>query len=321
MDNNLSLLPNDKKPKKRASKKQIKANRKNGKLGGPKTEAGKMQVSRNAIRHGLLAQEVVIEVGDGIENKHDFDLLFGEYIEHYAPQGPIENALVELMAVGYWRYRRLIKAEKGEIRKHLDSVHLQVRTDQIREHDLSKIMPLHGRTIPELVDNVLELSDILKLIQDATEDLETLCYVTDRTLARLTKYLGQELDSVSTLAFVHNTGFKERATEFVDNNKDPHKIPEIKLTVGLLLKKLRQDKERVMTQIKNIEKRQELNISSQALCLNVPPKEIMDKFIRYESSILKQFFKAMHELERIQRRRKGEFVPLPINVDIAVEKN
>jgi len=321
MENLAPLSSNDKKPKRRVSRKQIEANRKNGKLGGPKTELGKMRVSQNAIKHALLAQEVVIEVGDGTENKNDFDFMFGELIEHYAPQGPIEKFLVEKIAINQWRHRRFIRAENGEIRKNLDSVRLQARTVQIREHDLSKIIPLHGRTIPELIDNVLELSDILKLIQEATEELESLCYVSDRTHARLTKYLGQEPDSVATLAFVHNMGFKEKATEFVDNNKDPHKVPEIKMTVGLLLKKLKQDKERVMTHIKRIEKRQQMSISSQTLCLNVPPKEIMDKFIRYESSILRQFYKAMNELERIQRQRKGEFVSLPINIELGVDNN
>lgn len=99
MENLAPLTPNDRKQKKRASKKQIQANLINGKLGGPKTELGKMRVSQNAIKHALLAQEVVIEFGDGAENQHDFDLLFREYIEHCAPQGPIENTLVELMAV------------------------------------------------------------------------------------------------------------------------------------------------------------------------------------------------------------------------------
>ncbi len=128
MENLVPLSPNDKKPKKRASRKQIEANRKNGKLGGPRTDAGEKRVSQNAIKHGLLAQEVVIEVGDGSENRHDFDILFNELISYYDPRGPIEKILVEKIAINQWRHRRFIRAEKGEIRKHLDSVRLQVRT-------------------------------------------------------------------------------------------------------------------------------------------------------------------------------------------------
>ncbi len=174
---------------------------------------------------------------------------------------------------------------------------------------------------PELINNVLELKDILKFIKEASEEVDCLCYVSDRTLAKMTKYLGHELDSVSALSIVHNSVFKVMAEEFVDNDKDPRKIPNIKMTIGIILKELEQGKISVTTHLKLIEELEELSISSQMLCLNVPPKETMDKFIRYESSILKQFYKAMHELERIQRRRKGEFVPSAMNIEIGVENN
>lgn len=320
MENLAPLAPNDKKPKKRASKKQIQANLINGKLGGPKTELGKMRVSQNAIKHALLAQEVVIEFGDGAENQHDFDLLFREYIEHCAPQGPIENTLVELMAVSYWRYRRLIKAEKGEIRRHLDSVHMRNRNDQIAEHESFKTM-LYEPKNPELICNVLELNDVLKFIKEASEDLESLCFISEPKIMKMSNYFGREHDSIATLLLFHNIAFKEEALEYLENDKDPNESPEIKMAIGSLLVKLGQEKERVISHSKRIKEQEDMNISSQTLCLNVPPKEIMDKFIRYESSILRQFFKAMHELERIQRRRKGEFVPSPINVDLAVDKN
>ena len=53
MENYSQLSPNGKKQKKRVSKRQIEANRKNGKLGGPKTKAGKKRVSQNAIKHAF----------------------------------------------------------------------------------------------------------------------------------------------------------------------------------------------------------------------------------------------------------------------------
>ena len=254
------LSVNNKKLKRRASKKQILANRKNGKLGGPKTKAGKLRVSQNAIKHALLAQEVVIEVGDGVENKHDFDLMFSELIEHYAPQGPIEKNLVEKVAINQWRYRRFIRAENGEIRKNLDSVRMQARIDSIQEHDSSKSILFPGLNNPELMNNVLELKDVLRFIKDALEEVKLLCYVSDRTLAGMTKYFGQDLDSVSALSIVHNSVFKVKAEEFVDNDKDPRKIPDIKMTVGFLLKKLKRENERVTTHLKRIENREEMNI-------------------------------------------------------------
>jgi len=40
--------------------------------------------------------------------------------------------------------------------------------------------------------------------------------------------------------------------------------------------------------------------------------------IRYETTIEKQIYKALHELLRLQSARKGERPPLPIAVDVDV---
>jgi hypothetical protein len=57
------------------SARKILANRKNAlRSTGPKALRGKHTVSRNAIKHGLLAREVVITAGDGEESPKSFML-------------------------------------------------------------------------------------------------------------------------------------------------------------------------------------------------------------------------------------------------------
>jgi hypothetical protein len=51
--------------------------------------------------------------------------------------------------------------------------------------------------------------------------------------------------------------------------------------------------------------------------LFLPPREELDKLLRYEAMINKQLNHAIAELERLQRRRNGESVPVPISVDIS----
>ena len=46
------------------SQKQLEANRQNAKLGGVKTEEGKAISKYNAIKHGLLSKEVLLEGED-----------------------------------------------------------------------------------------------------------------------------------------------------------------------------------------------------------------------------------------------------------------
>ena len=42
----------------------------------------------------------------------------------------------------------------------------------------------------------------------------------------------------------------------------------------------------------------------------------MDNFLRYETAIERQLYKAINQLERLQRMRAGDHVPAPIQVDV-----
>jgi hypothetical protein len=59
--------------KRPASERKIQANRRNAlRSTGPKTERGKRTVARNAIKHGILAREVVITAGDARRVQKNF---------------------------------------------------------------------------------------------------------------------------------------------------------------------------------------------------------------------------------------------------------
>ena len=50
----------------------------------------------------------------------------------------------------------------------------------------------------------------------------------------------------------------------------------------------------------------------------LPDEEVVEKFVRYESALQRQLYRAMNQLERLQRRRRGEAVPPPIVMDVSV---
>ena len=79
-------------------------------------------MAHNAIRHGLLAREVVITAGDGEENLEEFHSLLEGLWDCYEPMGVIEESLVQAIAACWWRKARVIRAENGEIRKRLDTI-------------------------------------------------------------------------------------------------------------------------------------------------------------------------------------------------------
>jgi hypothetical protein len=85
------------------SEKQIQASRTNGaRSRGPVTKKGKQRSSQNALRHGLLADCVVL----CNESRAGFEETFQQYIDRFQPVDEIEFTFVEEMAVNYWRLRR-----------------------------------------------------------------------------------------------------------------------------------------------------------------------------------------------------------------------
>ena len=82
---------------------------------GPRTAAGKKRSALNAPKHGLLAQEVVITEGKIKEDPQQFSSFHSRLFLHYQPEGPVEEILVEKIAVCYWRLRRCLRAEQGEV--------------------------------------------------------------------------------------------------------------------------------------------------------------------------------------------------------------
>ena len=49
----------------------------------------------------------------------------------------------------------------------------------------------------------------------------------------------------------------------------------------------------------------------------LPPVEVLEKIQRYETKLERQQYRAMAQLERLQRMRKGETVPAPLSVEVS----
>jgi hypothetical protein len=103
------------------SKKQLEANKKNAQKGGVKSPEGKTIVKYNALKHGLLAKEAVVTVGEGAENPEEFNALLEDLKAQLAPEGTLEEMLVEKVAVAYRRLWRAYRYEAGLIRQELDT--------------------------------------------------------------------------------------------------------------------------------------------------------------------------------------------------------
>jgi hypothetical protein len=79
----------------------MEANRRNAlRSTGPRTEAGKLQSRRNAVRHGLMAETVVCS----LEDAEDYSAFEAAIIADYDAQSAVERELVLRLASILWRY-------------------------------------------------------------------------------------------------------------------------------------------------------------------------------------------------------------------------
>ena len=49
----------------------------------------------------------------------------------------------------------------------------------------------------------------------------------------------------------------------------------------------------------------------------LPSAETLDKILRYETKLERQLYRAMNQLERLQRMRQGESVPPPLTMEVS----
>jgi hypothetical protein len=90
------------------SERQKAANQANARRStGPPTPEGKAVTRLNALRHGLLAREVVLPG----EDADAFEDLWNQVRAHFSPTGPIEELLSARVVNAIWRLRRLARAE------------------------------------------------------------------------------------------------------------------------------------------------------------------------------------------------------------------
>lgn len=234
-----------------ATDKQIEANRQNAKKStGPKNKTSKARVSKNAIKHGLLATEIVLPS----ENKQEFDDLSQELTFSLNPEGAIENILVRRIAAITWRLQRIQRIETG----------LMAKQRYAQQHE-------DARECMNLVDELNERNEKRekqKRQSEQTQNVESPVQFETNT---------PEQPNESTVADVMQEKAMLGWLEAIQNENSE-------------LPKLATDFSKIA--------------------------EFVPLLHRYETSLEKSLYKALHELQRLQAARKGQQVSLPVAVDV-----
>ena len=317
------------------SEHKIDANRRNAlRSTGPKTKRGKSTVSRNAIKHGLFARQVVIETGFGAEKPEEFNALVEQLREHFKPEGPIEESLVETIACCLWRKARIIRAENGEIRKHLDSAELDFK---LRSSDKANLELALAKLDASLLStesgkNILRLKERWSSIQVSQLNLRDhpvgVAYLSSiLSIARSeivsTGSISQSIREQIFAGFcfwdylfailIANESKESTMVDpttgmavFVKAEENP--IDPLVLVDEMLVK--------LSIYRKGAAAGIHLAADAEARSFSLPSADATDKIIRYETHLDRQMYRAMDQLERLQRQRKGENVPPPLNLNL-----
>jgi hypothetical protein len=109
------------------SDKQHAANRRNAlQSTGPKTPEGADASKMNALRHGLRTVQTVIPG----ESPEDWETHRNAVVQALAPQGAVELALAEQVAVKFWRIGRVVRYEADLI------ANSQAEDELLQAHEL-----------------------------------------------------------------------------------------------------------------------------------------------------------------------------------------
>jgi hypothetical protein len=132
-----------------ASAAQVLANRSNAqKSTGPRTLEGKAVVAQNAVKHGLLAQEVVIKG----EEPGEFEFYRDQMREELDPVGQMESMLAARVVSLSWRLRRAerIQGAASEALEKQQTPPLPVLSPEVQEWVLSTAQK-YGLSAADLV--------------------------------------------------------------------------------------------------------------------------------------------------------------------------
>jgi hypothetical protein len=293
------------------SKKQLAANRRNAQRStGPTSKEGKSVSRLNAVKHGLLAQQVVVHGYFHEESDAKFKQLCREHHESLSPIGPLEEMLVGQIIMVVWRLRRVRTAEAGEIATSVDKTWWNPRRPPWEIGNGHKGNALHSR-LKDYRRSIEGIEWVIECLQELRGKIETAGQVTEEQLKELRHYHPAPNDIVRELAALFDS-FKS----------NPKKLPPEKLRSLHLSETLSYLDAQIseFEELKTV-RQEQMNVEDamRRSVAMLPSGEFLEKIVRYESALQRQLNRSMNQLERLQRRRLGENVPAPVVMDVSMK--
>ena len=267
---------------KAVSLQKVEANRRNAlKSTGPRTPRGKANVRCNAVKHGFFSKQVVISSKAIGEDPKEFEALLQRLWDHYQPADIAEELQVETIAVCLWRERRALRSELGEV-------------GYVREKRTES-----KRALRQLTDALHGPGKALQILRAAESEVMEDGALSRETASALSRVLRWEELNKATLERI-------RARE----EKDPEKLAQWQEQI---LKKIR----KMIEELKRfLDERQASEESVIVEHYSIPDKDALNRILKYQALNDRRLQRALAQLERLQRQRRGDYVPPPAKISV-----
>jgi len=281
------------------SQAQVDANRENAKSStGPRTVEGKARSSKNAETHGLFAREVIIQLGDSREDPESLESLNDGMWEQFRPDGRLEEEIVSEMVANLWRRRRLHRFELATVERGTATA--VQRWDQ----DDTGVGPVFS--LEEMASEFLYVQALIEEVASGPSAEPS---------KRLMHYIVEEAAQTDDIDIDQIFG--------VAGGSEAHgRLPEptpgvFRHVVEALCKALNETEEQLWARYRE---RWEQRLSSGKAAIEgrqltedlarrleeIPDDADINKIIRYEAHLSRQFARLLDQLLRLQALRKDQ---------------
>jgi hypothetical protein len=262
----------------------------------------------NAVKHGILSKQVLVRGQYRQENEKELEALHERFWEELQPEGPLEEMLVDQIVTAHWRLRRALTAESGEIARSVDGGSRQRNRGTDPMLQWMRWMAT-GDPIHAMEHSMTGLSILIDWLNEMRHRVEAEGGLTDAAVQQLTGRFGGKPNSL-TLSL--EALRKEQEANPTDKEA---KVPDHHRTAALafLDRKLRH----LQMQRERCDEEEYYAEEANQAAAELPSSAVLDKIMRYETKLERQMYRAMAQLERVQRLRNGEAIPAPLSVHVS----
>ncbi len=291
------------------SPKQLAANRRNAqKSTGPRTTEGRAASRLNALKHGILSREVLVRGQYLKEDEKELEALHQRFHEDLEPEGPLEEMLVDQIVTAQWRLRRALTSESGEIALSVDGGHR--RRDRFPNPVVQWLKwTALGDPVHAMEQDRVGIGLLIRWLGEVREAVERDGELTEVAVQKLAARFDNKPNTL--VLALQDFRASQGALPVVDDSSGrANRKAEALHFMDKQLNGLN------TVRLLHAEEREFAEEAQQAAAV-LPSAEVLDKIMRYETKLERQMYRAMAQLERVQRMRRGEAIPAPLSVEVS----